>query len=316
MRDTLGSSRPPKRSLVLIAIGSLAGATPAAPAAAQEWRDFRAARQAEGYASLDAEIVYGIGRLTVRRSDRPFLYDARMRYDAEEFLPVRSWTAEGQHGKLRIAITSAGPTDDETGRARVYLDDFDLDLDLDDLPRLGDSNGRLALELHPGVPTRLKVRAGASENRLELGGLSLTSLDVATGASSTRISFEEANLNRIPEINLKAGAAEFRAEKLGNARFDRLSFVGGIGDVTLDFTGTWERDAEASIKMKLGELKLRLPSDLGIRIRRKSLFLAFDADGFTEVGDAYQTSNWEAADVRLEIELDATLGSVEVDLVP
>lgn len=316
MADPLGRTRRAAVMAASLAIATLLAAAPQAPARAQEWRDFRAARQAAGYTSLDAEIVYGLGRLTVARSDRPLLYDVRMRYDAEKFLPVRSWGAEGQRGKLRIALTSAGVTDDEEGRVKVHLDDFELDLKLDDLTRVGDSDGRLTLELHPDVPTNLRVQAGASENRFELGGLSLTGLDVATGASRTRISFEEANLKRMTELTLKAGAAEFQADKLGNARFDHLSFEGGIGDVTLDFTGVWERDATASIKMKLGGLKLRLPSDLGVRIRRKSLFLAFTADGFTQVGDAYETANWETADVRLEIALDAAVGAVEVNLVP
>lgn len=302
------------RYSVLLAIAALGATAPLTPAGAQEWRDFRAARQAEGYTSLDAEIVYGIGHLTITRSNRSFLYDVRMRYDAAKFLPVRSWDAEGQRGKLRLALTSSGVTDDEDGRVGVQLDDFDLKLD--DLTRIGDSDSRLALQLNAGVPTHLRVRAGASENRLELGGLSLTGLDVATGASSTHISFEESNLNRMAELTLKAGAAEFRAEKLGNARFDHLRFQGGIGDVTLDFTGAWEQDATAVISMKLGELTLRLPSDIGVRIRRKSLLLAFDAEGFTQSGNAYETSNWETADVRLEIELDAAVGAVDVDLVP
>jgi hypothetical protein len=313
MRNPGGPTRPLIRTAALLAIASLGAA---APAIAQEWRDFRAARQSEGFASLDAEIVYGIGRLTITRSAQPFLYDVHMRYDAERFAPVRSWNVESDQGRLRIALTSAGTPDEDDRHVKVHLDDFDLDLDFDDLTRLGDSDGRLALELHPGIPTDLRIRAGASENRLELGGLSLSSLDLATGASSTRLSFDDANLRRMSQLTLKAGAAEFQAEKLGNARFDHLSFHGGIGEVTLDFTGTWEQSATASIVMKLGELKLRLPSDLGIRIRRRSLFLAFDAEGFTQVGDAYETANWDTADTRLEIELDAAVGAVRVDLVP
>lgn len=314
MRRSGGPGQPVIRTAVLLAITSLG--TAAAPALAQEWRDFRAARQSEGFASLDAEIVYGVGNLTITRSPQPFLYDLRMRYDAERFAPVRSWNTEGDRGKLRVALTSVGPSDENDRHVKVHLDDFDLDLNFDDLTRVGDSDGLLAVDLHPGIPTNLRIRAGASQNRLELGGLSLTDLDVATGASSTRLSFDEANLRRMSQLTLKAGAAEFRAEKLGNARFEHLDFHGGIGDVTLDFTGSWEQSATASIAMKLGELKLRLPSDIGVRISRKSLFLAFDAEGFTKTGDAYETANWDTADVQLEIELDAAFGAVEVDLVP
>ena len=316
MREAGGSSGRLTRTAALLAIASLGTAAAPAPTGAQEWRDFRAGRQAAGFASLEAEVYYGIGRLTITRSEKPFLYDVQIRYDAERFAPVRSWSTDGGHGKLRVALTSSGLTDEEGRHVKVHLDEFDLDLNLEDFRRQGDSDGRLTMALNPGVPTNLRIRAGASENRLELGGLSLTGLDVATGISSTRISFDEANLSRMGRLTLKAGAAEFRAEKLGNARFDHLSFEGGIGDVTLDFTGTWEQNATASINMKLGELKLRLPSDLGVRIRRESLLLAFKAEGFTKVGGTYETANWGTADARLEIELEAAVGSVDVDLVP
>ena len=286
------------------------------PAQSQEWRDFRAARQATGFASLDAEIVYGVGRLTVTRSARPFLYDVHMRYDRERFAPVRVWSAETEQGKLRIALTSTDQEGEDDGHVRVHLDDFDFDLNLNDLKRAGDSEGRLALELHPGIPTDLRIRAGAADNHLDLGGLSLTSLDVTTGASRTRLSFDEANLTRMGQMKLRAGAAEFQAEKLGNARFDELLFEGGVGDVTLDFTGVWETNATASIHMKLGSLKLRLPADLGVRINRKSFFLSFEAEGFTKIDDAYETTNWDTAAARIEIDLDAAVGSVSVERLP
>ncbi len=306
-----GGWLPRATSLALLSV-----LVPLAPAGAQEWRDFRAARQATGFASLDVEIVYGVGRLTVGRSARPFLYDVNMRYDGEHFAPVRVWSTENDHGKLRIALTSADHEDEDEGRVRIHLDDFDFDLNLDDLKRSGHSEGSLDLELHPGIPMDLRIRAGAADNELDLGGLSLTSLDVATGASKTRLSFDEANLTRMGQLTLRAGAAEFRAEKLGNARFDELRFEGGVGDVTLDFTGVWETNATASIHMKLGGLKLRLPSDLGVRIHRKSFFLAFDAEGFNKIEDAYETANWDTAEARIEIDLDAAVGTVSVELVP
>jgi hypothetical protein len=242
-----------------------------------------------------------------------------MRYDGERFAPVRVWNAESERGKLRIALTSADRDDQEgedDGQVRVHLDDFDFDLNFNDLKRAGDSEGSLALELHPGIPTNLRIRAGATDNQLDLGGLSLTSLDVTTGASRTRLSFDEANLTRMDQLTIKAGAAEFQAEKLGNARFDELLFEGGVGEVTLDFTGEWDSNATASIHMKLGSLKLRLPGDLGVRINRKSFFLSFEAEGFTKIDDAYETANWDTAAARIEIDLDAAVGSVSVERLP
>lgn len=296
----------------LLAAGLLlAGAAPAADG--QEWREFRAARQAAGIGSLEIEVIYGVGRLEVGTTSGSLLYDARLRYDRERFTPVRGWRAEGPEGHLLVALTSSSEA--EAGR-RIRLDEFDLDLDFDDLKRLGDSRGRLDLGLHPDVPIDLTLAVGAAESRLELGGLSLTSLDVATGASRMRISFDVPNRGRMGRMTLKAGAADFRAEGLGNARFERFRFEGGVGDVVLDFSGDWEEDATVSISMGLGQLALRVPSELGVSVRRRSVLAAFDASGFTKVDGAYRTSNWDGAEHRLEIDLEAAFGAVTIERAP
>lgn len=282
----------------------------AVPAMGQEWRDFRAARQAGAVESLEVELLYGAGRLSVSPSETPFLYDARVRYDTERFQPLRGWTTEGTRGRLRLALTSV---DDETGPATIRLEDWDLDFDFDDLRHSGDELGTLDFELHPEVPTDLRLGIGAARSRMEFGGLSLTSVEVLTGASKTEIEFSEPNRVRMSEITLKAGAADFEAEGLGNARFDRLEFKGAIGNVMLDFSGDWERSATAEITMGVGELTLRVPRDIGVRILRSSLLMTLDAEGFDRVDKAYMTPNWDTAEIRLDIELEAAFGSVKVE---
>lgn len=280
---------------------------------AQDWREFRSARQAGTVESLDVEVTYGIGRLRVTPVPGSLLYDARLRYDRARFSPVRGWSVEGGAGRLRLALASR--SDAESGE-RVRLDEFDLDLDLDDLKRLGDSEGRMELGLHPRVPIDLTLAVGAAESTLELGGLSLTSLDVATGASQMRISFDAPNRSRMDRMTLKAGAADFRAEGLGNARFERFRFEGGVGDVVLDFSGAWDRDATVSVSMGLGQLRLRVPDELGVSLRRRSLLASFDAPGFAREDGAYRTSNWESASRRVEIDLEAAFGAVTIERVP
>lgn len=307
-----GGRAPADALRALLAAGLLLAA--AAPAVrAQEWREFRAARQAADLRSLDVEVTYGVGRLEVGPTSGALLYDARMRYDRQRFSPVRGWSVEGGEGRLRLALTSSSDAD---AGSRIRLDEFDIDLDLDDLKRLGDSAGRLELGLHPGVAIDLTLAVGAAESDLDLGGLTLTSLDVATGASQMRVSFDAPNRGRMERMTLKAGAADFRAEGLGNARSERFRFEGGVGDVVLDFTGAWERDGTVSISMGLGQLELRVPEELGVSVRRRSVLAAFDASGFSKTDGAYRTSNWESAPHRLEIDLEAAFGAVTIERVP
>lgn len=309
------STRPMRRitppAIVVAGVLAVFLALPG-PVVAQQWRDFRAARQAAGTESLEVELIYGAGRLRVSSSEVPYLYDARVRYDASRFRPLRGWSREGDRGRLRIAITSV---EDADGPATVHLDEWDIDVDFDDLRRSGDELGRVDLSLHPAVPTDLKLLVGAASADLDLGGLTLHSLEFATGASETDISFDTPNRVRMERLSLRAGAAEFEAHELGNARFDRLEFDGAIGDVLLDLTGEWETDATAAIKMGIGELTIRVPREIGVRIERSSVLVSLDAPGFEKTDRTYVTPNWDTAEVRLEISLEAAFGSVEVERI-
>lgn len=322
MRDVPASGSPWRTSRRGVAGALLAATSLAAVLAAvgpralhaQEWKQFRTARQDGGYGALELEVIYGAGELSVAPVEGAHLYDIRLRFDAERFVPVRSWSAEADRARLRVALTSARASAD--GVPSIRLDEFDVEFDLEDLKKLGDSAGRLEVGLSRDVPTDLRVHVGAARSELELGGLPITRLEVNTGASETRLSFEAPNPVPMERLVLKVGAAEFRAEKLGNAGFERFSFEGGVGDVVLDFTGEWRGNASAGIRMGVGALKLRVPSDLGVRIRKRSFLTSFDAAGFTRMDDAFETANWGSAASRLYLDLEAAFGSIDVEVVP
>lgn len=294
-------------------VTGLAAFSGATPLPAQEWEEFRTARQPGSFDALEVTIVYGAGLLRVGPSEFGLAYDVRIRYDAERFAAVRSWEKEGRVGKLRVSLRSRSGEDEEHG---FGMEGGEFDFDLDDLRDLDDSSGRLSLDLDPSIPTELGIAVGAAESVLELGDLSLTELRLDTGASDTRLSFERPNRTEMGELRLKAGAASFEARKLGNANFETFRFEGGVGDVTLDFGGAWERDASGSIKVGVGALELRLPQDLGVRLRRRSFLTTFDAPGFTKTDDVYQTENWGSADVHLDLELDAAFGTITIERTP
>jgi len=279
-----------------------------APAAAQEWRDFRSARRIGDLEALAIQLMYAGGRLDVSASETHLLYDARLRYDAERSLPRREWRRAGRTGHLRL--TTSSPED------RPAADDAtrfgDPELELEDLPRDADAAGRLDLSLNSSVPTDLRLGIGAGRARLNLGGAHLTALELITGASDVEVGFARENRAAMESLSIKSGATAFMAENLGNARFRRLEFFGFVGDVVLDFSGSWRSSAEAEIRMGLGELLMRIPAHIGVRVRRSGL-ASLSAANFEKVGDYWLSPNWETARVRLEVTLVAGLGSVIVE---
>lgn len=275
--------------------------TAAGPLTAQsaEWYEMSSRRQTDGVERLEADIEYAVGRLDVGPVDAGLLYQLDLRYDARRFEPIRQWSAAEGTGHLRL---------------RFDTDDGDFDIDgFDDVE--SDELGGLTLGLSRDVPTRLSLGVMAAEARLQLGGVALERFVFRTGASEASIDFGAVNPVRMDRLELAAGAADFRASGLGNARFDRLEFVGAVGDVRLDFGGDWQGSAEAEISMGLGSLRLSFPRELGVRIDKRGILTSFDSVGFDEVDGAYRTPNWESASSRLDLSIRAGFGDIDVSFV-
>jgi hypothetical protein len=278
------------------------------PGSAQDWLELGTARQADGFKSLTMRVEYGAGTLTVKPARPGDLYDAHMRYDASRFSPVRTFEHSEGAATVHLGLRSLN------GKDGVHIDWKDLN-DENGGP---DSQhaGSLDIGVSREVPTDLRVAVGAAKSRLDLGGLPLTSFTLETGASDTRLSFDEPNPGRMQELRIKAGAASLKAEDLGNAHFDELRVEGGVGDVTLNFGGDWTRDATASIHMGLGSLSLRFPADLGVRIDKTTVLASFNAAGFVKTTSGYETRNWASAAHHLELDINAAFGSIDVEVGP
>lgn len=294
----------------LVVLAGVAGGP--SSAAAQEWLEEISARQVGDVRSMQMEVEYAAGRLEVRPVGEGLLYEARMRYDAGRFEPVRSFRREDGTAIVDLGLGTGD------GEFRLDLDWSRPDLGLRQLDLQGFEGdpGRMELLLGREVPTDLRLAVGAAETELELGGIPLTRFRMATGASETRVRFGEPNPTTMDELRVQAGASDFRMVELGNARFERMRFEGAIGDVTLDFSGAWSHDARASVRMGLGSLHLRLPADLGVRLDKATVLTSFSAVGFEAVDGGYQSENWDSAEHQLELEVDAAFGAIEVERLP
>lgn len=265
--------------------------------------------------ALDVDVRYAAGRLAVGPAAEGELYTYRITYNEDAFRPLKEWSLQDGTGTLHVGIRKGDRDQDEKKSwwRRLLTLDFDFGWNLDDLD---DDDASLRLGLSPEVPSRLDIEVGAAESRLELGGLSLSRLEISTGATDTEVTFDRPNRTSMERLQLEAGAASFRASGLGNARFRELSFRGGVGEVRLDFTGEWTADAEASVEMAMGSLRLVFPRNLGVRIHREGFMASVDAPGFINTeGGGLESQNWADAEHRLELSVRSAIGSVEIDRV-
>jgi hypothetical protein len=108
------------------------------------------------------------------------------------------------------------------------------------------------------------------------------------------------------------GVADFTTRHLGNLNAERIEVDAGVGEVTLWFNGEWRRDAEVSIDMGLGSLELRMPEGLGVELRKDSFLTSLDSEGLVKRGASYYSPDWETAERKVTIDLNAAFGSVRV----
>jgi hypothetical protein len=215
--------------------------------------------------SIDAKVTMGAGTLNIAGgSDQ--LVDAEFRYNVSEWKPQISYAVAGDHGTLSVEQPRTG----KVSLAEDVQNEWDL--------RLGE-----------GVSLNLAVELGAGHGTLELGTLSLGSLDIS------------------------AGAGELEIDLTGAPSVTKLSMKIGAGSVRIDLTGEWKADLDATIQGGIGSTTLRLPEDVGVRVTAKRGFGSINAEGFIRDGEAYVNEAFGSSKVTLFIDVQTGLGEINLE---
>lgn len=155
------------------------------------------------------------------------------------------------------------------------------------------------------TPLDLTVQAGAYEGNFELGGLALQSLTVKDGAANVDISFSEPNQTEMSILRYETGASNVKLTGLANANFSTLTFSGGAGNYTLDFSGELQRDAVVTIEAGFGDLSLVIPEDVGAVVTVEGAALNINhSSGWTQNGQKY-TQNGSGPTLTILVKMAA-----------
>lgn len=275
----------------------LAGMIGAGRADAQELRTVSYSRQVTDEDHIEVEVLYGIGELTIRRSDPGVLYRARMRYHERFATPI----AEYDSGLLKFGMEIVEGEDLEApweASSETPSTDFELP--------------SMDLELPADVAMDLNLVFLGGTVDLDLTGMPIRNLELTNGGSESEIRITEPNPVPMRSAEINVGVADFTMVGLGNLNAREVDVTAGLGDLTLGIDGVWPEGSLLSIGMGVGALRIHIPESLGVRVEHESTFLtSLHADGFVKVDDTYTSENWDDARRRLEIDLSATLGVVE-----
>jgi hypothetical protein len=155
-----------------------------------------------------------------------------------------------------------------------------------------DSNIRYEWDLRfaENVPLDLRVECGAGEHDIDLAGLDVTELDVKLGAGDVEIDLSD------------------------NESLSRLEFDIGAGSANINLDGPWADDVDVDIQGGVGQTKLRLPSDVGVRVDVTRGIGDIDVSGLYRQGNAYVNDAYDESDVTMEVNIQAGIGRIELEV--
>ena len=257
---------PGRLAVLLTAMSAMTAMT----AEAQTLREFTSVRQHRGETRLDVNVNYSGGTLRVEPARSGVLYNFRLTYDDSRFAPLVRFQPSA--GSVTLGTEALG-------RGGIRVGNKTLDQ-------------AASIKLGTEVETRLALGLSASEARIELGGLRLSTLLVEAAATRADIRFSQPNAIRCARAEIKAGAGETIVSGLGNAQCAEVDVEGGVGRVTLDFSGKWNGRLHVSAEMAMGELVLRLPRSGMVKLELDKFLTSFAPTGLTR-GDDGRT--WTSA---------------------
>ncbi len=245
-------------------------------------------RQVENERALEVNVRYGAGEVSVGTAESGVLYAMQIEYDEDAFSPI----AEYEDGSLRIGTETLG--------RRFW---FGKDTEA----------GEMQLTLSGDVSMDLNMDFGAVKADIDLGGMRLTRLEMATGASQTLMDISEPNPETMSRASLDIGAAEFTALNLGNLNAEVIEIDAGVGSIDLGFSGDWQQSSRVSVDMGLGSLVLRFPRGLGVRlVMEDTFFTSLDSEGLVKRGDTYESLDYDDVEYQITVDVDAAFGGVRV----
>ena len=89
----------------------------------------------------------------------------------------------------------------------------------------------------------------------------------------------------------------------------------GAGKTTVDLTGDYAEDLDASIQGGVGEATVLVPSMVGVRVRAEGGLGKINAEGFQREGEAYVNDAYGESGVTMNVDVQGGVGSINLEVV-
>jgi hypothetical protein len=100
--------------------------------------------------------------------------------------------------------------------------------------------------------------------------------------------------------------------KLAGMALRRLEVEMGAGELNLDLTGFWDNDLDARISGGVGQATVRLPRDVGVRVKATGGIGEIKVQGLRQHDGYYVNDAYEKQGVRMRIDISGGIGQINL----
>jgi len=173
---------------------------------------------------------------------------------------------------------------DKIGNLKLYMPDAEDDININD-----EDINEWDIKLNNDVRMDLSIKLGGGEGNYDLSQLKMNSL----------------------EIRLIGGKLDI---DLRNSSLPRLDFKAFAGEANVDLSGKWENDLDADFVAGVGELNLKLPQKVGVRVHASGILGNIEAPGFIKEDNYYTNDAFRNTKITLYIDIFGGIGNVNLEL--
>jgi hypothetical protein len=212
---------------------------------------------------INVTLSFGAGKLTILPNPGDDFISGTATYNVEDFKP----TVTSESNKISI----------KQGNIKLNA-----------VPKINQKIKNEWSLAFSNYPMDFTIKSGAYTGEFEFGGLAITDLHIADGASNVTLSFSTPNPSRMQAFRYETGASNVTMEKLGNANFQTMLFESGAGNYSLDFSGSIQQDASIFIETGLSRLVITVPQDIPATAQFEGPLSKVNAKGnWEQIGEEY-----------------------------
>ncbi|UCF66107.1 MAG: hypothetical protein JSV80_09890, partial [Acidobacteriota bacterium] len=210
---------------------------------------------------------------------------------------------EGQYDTGNYTLDLSQPAGSNEHLVRFYRKTFMLQ----QLKRLDDSSqNELRLYLPVGTVLDLDIAINKGEADVDLSRVPVRQLSLRFSKGKLNLEFKQLNPVELETMIVEASMGEAQLHGLGFARAREIRLGGSMGDFVFEFDGPLEADSRASIRVRMGNGQVRIPSETLVSLVDSSVFL-----GHLENRRGWSHENPENMPA-LDLDLSVSFGEIVV----